>query len=191
MSAAEIARGAKARSRGSSCPTTGARTRRFAPTRAAAHRSAPQFSRLAQRRRRDRSGRFARAAANGRRRSSRSATFPARWRNIRGCSCISCMRSARRGGCTTFLFGTRLTNVTRALSAPRSRRGAGRAARPRSTTGRAARASAPRCTLQPRMVAPRARAGRDRAAVHRRPGARRRSRRSLRKWSGCTIRAAG
>ena len=33
------------------------------------------------------------------------------------CSCISCTRSARSGAVTTFLFGTRLTNVTRALRA--------------------------------------------------------------------------
>ena len=45
---------------------------------------------------------------------------------------------------TTFLFGTRLTNVTRALTRARRRRSASRSARARSRIGPAARASAPR-----------------------------------------------
>ena len=45
----------------------------------------------------------------------------------------------------TFLFGTRLTNVTRAIRAARSRRGAGRLLARMWSTGRAAPASPPRC----------------------------------------------
>ena len=47
----------------------------------------------------------------------------------------------------TFLFGTRLTNVTRALKETRPRRGAGGLLGERARTGRAARASPPRCTV--------------------------------------------
>ena len=46
---------------------------------------------------------------------------------------------------TTFLFGTRLTNVTRAIRAARSRTRRSPPARRMSPTGRAARASPPRC----------------------------------------------
>ena len=73
---------------------------------------------------------------------------------------------------SVFLFGTRLTNVTRALRAARSRRGAGELFGGGARTGPAARGSRPRCTIQPAVGPPRAGAGRHRAADHRRAGAR-------------------
>ena len=92
---------------------------------------------------------------------------------------------------TTFLFGTRLTNVTRALQRARSRRGAAALrGRGRRLVGRHAHRRVAEA-LQSRMVAPRARAGGDRAVVHRRAGARRRRDARGRRWSGCTSPAGG
>ena len=43
-------------------------------------------------------------------------TSRARWTAIRACWCISCTRSPMIGtGCSAFVFGTRLTNITRQL----------------------------------------------------------------------------
>ncbi len=67
----------------------------------------------------------------------------------------------------TFLFGTRLTNVTRAIR-QRDPDEALAACTRMSPTGRAAPASPPRCTSSTSMGAPRARAGRGRAPDHRR-----------------------
>ena len=74
----------------------------------------------------------------------------------------------------TFLFGTRLTNVTRALAGARSRRRARRllGERARLVRRHAHRLFAAR--LQQAVGAPRARPGRGRAADHRRARARRR-----------------
>ena len=97
MSAAEIA-AAKAQIARLAMPQERVRTRRFvADASGRTHRSAPLLPPLAQRRRRDRPD-VSRARRASSRRSSRCATFPARWRNTRACSCISCTRSARRGG---------------------------------------------------------------------------------------------
>ena len=86
----------------------------------------------------------------------------------------------------TFVFGTRLTNVTRADAPPRSRRGAGRLlGGGAGLVGRHAhRRHAAR--VQPALVAPGAGAGRGRAADHRRAGARRRRPACRRRWTGCS-----
>ncbi len=68
----------------------------------------------------------------------------------------------------TFLFGTRLTNVTRYLQIPRHRRGAGEGRRGgERLVGRHPDRRLP-ARVQSLVVAPRARPGRDRAADHRR-----------------------
>jgi hypothetical protein len=65
---------------------------------------------------------------------------------------------------STFLFGTRLTNVTRAMRARDPDEALQRRRGGRLVRGNAHRRVAP--SFQPRMVAPRARSGRDRASVH-------------------------
>ena len=82
------------------------------------------------------------------------------------------MRSRSGGGCRRFVFGTRLTNVTRQLrlkDPDEALESCSDAVKDWSGGTRIASAPA---RLQPRLVAPRARAGRDRASHHRRAGAR-------------------
>ena len=128
--------------------------------------------------RRDRRSWPARPRAPAGRTSSCSATSPARWPTTAAWCCTSSTPSPTAKGAGwaqvhAFTFGTRLTNITRHLRAPRRRRGAGRrrGAR-RRTGGRHPHRRVP-ARLQPRLVAPGAGAGGGGAADHRRARPRR------------------
>ena len=89
--------------------------------------------------------RYREPGLNARAGSCSSATSRARWRRTRGCCCSTCRRRvAARARVEAFVFGTRLTRVTRELARPRSGPRAARAPPSTSPTGRAAPGSAPR-----------------------------------------------
>jgi len=97
----------------------------------------------------------------------------------------------RRKRVSVFLFGTRLTNVTRALRVARSRRGAGTFVRRRCRTGPAAPGSRPLC-IPSTSCGGRRVLGQGAIVLSdlRRAGARGRRQGWHSRWTGCTGRAA-
>ena len=123
------------------CPTTRCARAVSSPTRTAgaSTRAAPSAARCAAA---ARSSTLPSAPARcATRRSSRSSTSPARWPSTRACSCTSSTPSPRSGRRVhSFVFATRLTNISRELvAATRTRRSP--APRRACRTGRAAPAS--------------------------------------------------